>query len=136
MAHLVIHASHSQLGNMTISALKGDPERKDEEEDDEDGISVTSIQLPISAQACPSHPHDRRPPRPGASGSGRNLDQAMMKLVEKITENTQPQDRLQFAVHVQESAKPCFAFCHCIGAELSFFDANLWSCFQKEAFDL
>ena len=59
-----------------------------------------------------------------------------MNLVDKITENTQPQDCLQSAVHVQESAKSCFTFCQWMGAELSFLDANLWSCFQHEAFDL
>ena len=58
----------------------------------------------------------------------------MMKLVDKITENTQPQ--LQSAVHVQESAKPRFVFCQWMGVELSFLDANLWSRFQREAFDL
>ena len=57
-----------------------------------------------------------------------------MKLVDKITENTGMQNRLQSAV--QESAKPRFAFCQWMGAELSFLEANLLSRFQREAFDL
>ena len=57
-----------------------------------------------------------------------------MKLVDKITENTSVQNWLQSAV--QAVAKPHFAFCQWMGAELSFLDANLWSSFQREAFDL
>ena len=84
--------------------------------------------------AASSYPHDRRPLRPAGSGSGRKLDKAMMKLVDKITENTGMQDQLQSAV--QEGAKPRFTFCQWMGAELSFIDANMWSSFQREAFDL
>ena len=57
-----------------------------------------------------------------------------MKLVNKITENTGMQDRLQSTV--QEGAQPCFAFCQWMCAELSFIEANLWSSFQREAIDL
>ena len=55
------------------------------------------------------------------------LDEAMMKMVDKITKNTGVQDRLQSAV--QESAKPWIAFCQWMGAGLSFIDANLWFSF-------
>ena len=57
-----------------------------------------------------------------------------MKLVDKIAENTGMQDQLQS--DVQGSAKPRFAFCQWMGVELSFIEANLWSSFQWEAFDL
>ena len=58
----------------------------------------------------------------------------MLNLVDKISENTGMQDRLQSAV--EESAKPRFAFCKWMGAELAFIDANLWFSFQREAFDM
>ena len=97
-AHLVICAEHSKLVKVTIPALPVDPEGEDEGGEDNDAASVASSQLPVSSQDAPTHPHDRRPPRPAASGSGRMLDEAMMKLVDKITENTCVLDRLQFTV--------------------------------------
>ena len=76
-AHLCIRADHSQLGKVQTPALQVDLAGEDEGGDDEDAASVNSSQapsqLPISAQAGPSQPSDRRPPRPGASGSGRKL---------------------------------------------------------------
>ena len=113
-----------------------DPEGEDEGGDDEDAASVASSQpsqLPTSFQAGPSQPYARRCPRPGASGSGCNIDEAIVKLAEKLTQNTGVQDWLQSVV--QESAKPCITFCQWMGAEMSSLDENLWSLFQWEAFD-
>ena len=84
-SHLVIHAEHSQLSKVMTPALPVDLEGEDEGGEDNDATSVASSQLPISSQAAPTHPHDRRPPGPAASGSGWKLDEAMMKLVDKIT---------------------------------------------------
>ena len=132
-SHIVIQAQHSQLGKVTTPALLVDPDGEDEGGDDEDAISVTSSQLSISSQAGPSQPHDRRPPRPGASVSGHKIDDAIVKLSERITADSVVQDQLQSTV--QESAKPRIAFCQWMGAEVSSLD-NLWSLFQWDAFEL
>ena len=133
-SHLVIQAQHSQLRKVPTPALPVDPEGEDEGGDCKDAISVASSQLPSSYQAGPSQPRDRRPPRPGASGSGRKVNDVIVKLAERINANTVMQDRVQSAV--QESAKPCIAFCQWMGAEVSSLDGNLWLLFQWEAFDL
>ena len=54
-----------------------------------------TMMMPSAAQlshAGPSQPLDRRPPRPGASGSGHKIDNAIVKLAERITANTVVQD--------------------------------------------
>ena len=97
---------------MQTPALQVDLEGEDKGGDDEDAASVTSSQtsqLPTSSQAGPSQLRDRRPPRPGASGSGRKNDEAIVKLAERLTQDTGMQDWLQSSV--QESAKPHVTFC-------------------------
>ena len=74
------------------------------------------------------------PPRPGSSGSGRKVDEAILKLAARLTQKTGVQDRLQSAV--QESARPCVTFCQWMGVEMSNLDKHLWSLFMWEAFDL
>ena len=83
VSHLVIHTQHSQLGKLTTPTLLVDPEEEEGGEDD-DATSVTSTQQPVSSQAAPTYPRDRRPPRPAASAYGCKLDEAMLKLVDKI----------------------------------------------------
>ena len=78
----------------------------------------------IPSASCPSLP--RLAPVnhvTGASGSGCKINDAIVKLAEKITANTVMQDQLQSAV--QESAKPCIAFCQWMGVEMSSLNDNL-----------
>ena len=137
-AHLCIRTDHSQLGMVQTPVLQVDLEVEDEGGDDEDATSVTSSQmhsqLPSSAKGGSSQPRDSRRPRPGASGSGRKVDEAILKLADRLTQNTGMQDWLQYAV--QESARPRIAFCQWMGAEMSNLDEHLWSLFMREAFDL
>ena len=94
LAHLCIRADHSQLGMVLIQAFQVGPELEDEGGDDEDATSVTSSQVPSqlhsSSQAGPSQPaqHDRRPPRPRSSAAGRKVDKAIMKLADRLSQNT------------------------------------------------
>ena len=87
-AHFVIRAEHSQLGELTTPVLLVDPKGEEEGREDDDATNVASSQQPISSQAAPTYPYDKRPTRPAASASGRKLDKAMLKLVDKISENT------------------------------------------------
>ena len=63
-AHLCIHMEHSQLGRVPTPASLSVPEGEMERGDNVDhAASVTSSQLPTSAQATASQqPRDRRPP--------------------------------------------------------------------------
>ena len=60
-SHLVIRAEPSQLGKLMTPALPVDMEEEEGGEDD-DATSVASSQLPVSSQAAPSYPRDRRTP--------------------------------------------------------------------------
>ena len=105
-AHLCIHTEHIQLGRLPTQAVlpvpEGDVEGGD---DDDDAASVTSSQapsqLPTSSQATPSQsPHDRR--APWAASGGKLVDNAILKLVDRLTQNIGMQDQLTSAV--QEAA--------------------------------
>ena len=141
MTTLASYSPTLSSAQSTASWARSRPQRSqwiwegvDEGGEDDDATSVASSQLPVSSQDAPSYPHDRRSPRPAGSGFGCKLDEAMLKLVDKIAEKTGMQDRLKSAV--QETPKPRFAFCQSVGVELTFIDANLWSSFQREVFDL
>ena len=82
-------------------------------DDDDDATSVTSSQAPsqqpTSSQAAPSQPPcDRRAPRPAAAGRKQVIDDAIVKLVDRLTHNTTMQDRLESTV--QEAAQLRVAF--------------------------
>ena len=62
------------------------------------------------------------------------VDEAILKLANRLSQNTGVQDRLQSAV--QESAKPCITFCQWMGLEMSKLHEELWTGFMHEAFDL
>ena len=117
--------------------LQLDPE--EEGGDNDNAASRTSsqapsTQLPSMTQAGPSQaPHDRRP-RPVSSGSGKCVDEAILKLADRLSQNTGMQDRL--ATAVQESAKPCLTLCQWMGLEMSMLDEELWTGFMCEAFNL
>ena len=81
-------------------------------DDYDDAVSVTSSQahsqLPTSSQATTSQPpNDRR--APWAASGGKRVDDTILKLVDRLTQNIGVQDQLQSAV--QEAARPHVAFC-------------------------
>ena len=66
VAHLVIHASHSQLGKLMTPVLQRDPEGEGEEGDDEDAISV-SLPRPAPVTHMTGSPPGQEPVGLGAS---------------------------------------------------------------------
>ena len=95
-------------------------------DDDDDAASVTSSQapsqLPTSSQATPRQPRrDRRAPR--AASGGKRVDDAIVKLVDVLTQNTGVQDRLQSTV--QEAARPRVAFCQWMGLDMANLEQHL-----------
>ena len=140
--HLCIRIAHSQLGRVPLPSLQVELEGEDEGGDDDDVASVTYNQVPSqlssTSQAGPvkHHSHDRRPRAASSTGSstGKRVDEAILKLVDWLSQNTGMQDRLQSAV--KKSAKPNIAFCQWMGLEMSKLDEELWTGFMYEAFDL
>ena len=65
---------------------------------------------------------------------GKRVDKAILKLADRLSQNTGMQDRLQSAV--QESAKPCITFCQWMGLEMSKLDKEHWTGFMHKALDL
>ena len=102
-AHLSIWMDTSKLSRVPTPVLQLDPEEEDEGGDDDDAASRTSsqapsTQLPSTSQASPSQaPCDRRP-RPVSSGSGNCVDDAILKLADHLSQNTDMQDWLATAV--------------------------------------
>ena len=68
------------------------------------------------------------------SGTGKRVNEAILKLADHLSQNTGMQDWLQSAV--QESAKPCIAFCQWMGLEMSKLVEELWTGFMCKAFNL
>ena len=138
-AHLSIRMDTSQLGKVTVPELQPDLEEEEEGGDNHNAASHTSsqapsTQLPSKTQASPSQaPHDMRP-RPASSGSGKHVNEAILKLADRLFQNIGMQDRL--TTTVQESAKPCLAFCQWMGLEMSKLDEELWTGVMHEAFNL
>ena len=138
-AHLSIWMDTSQLSRVSAPRLQLDLEEEEEGGDDDDAASrnssqAPSTQLPNMAQASPSQaPCDRRP-RPASNGSGTCADEAILKLADCLSQNTGVQYRL--ATAVQESPKPCLAFCQWIGVEMSKLDEEQWTGFMHKVFNL
>ena len=77
-------------------------------------------------------PRDRRAPR--VASGGKQVDCAIVKLCNHLTENTGIQDRLQSTV--QEDTRPCVAFCQWMGLEVANLDEQLWTAFTQQAFEM
>ena len=99
LGHLCIRTSHSQLGRVPVPVLQVDLEGEDEGGDDDDAASVTSSQvpsqLPSTSQAGPSQaPCDRSPRAVSSTGSGtgKRVDEAILKLADQISQNICVQD--------------------------------------------
>ena len=138
-AHVCIWMGTSQLGRVPTQVLQVDPVAEDEGGDDDDAASVTSSQapsqLPSMSQAGPSQARcDGKPGAASSTGTGKRVDKTILKLADRFSQNTGMQDRLQSAV--QESAKPCIAFCQWMCLEMSKLDEVLWTGFMRKAFDL
>ena len=58
------------------------------------------------------------------TGTGKRVDEAILKLANDLSQNAGMQDWLQSTV--QEHAKPCFTFCQWMGLEVSKLDKELW----------
>ena len=67
-------------------------------------------------------------------GKSCAADEAIIKLADRLSQNTGMQDRLQSAM--QEHARPCVVFCQWMGAEMSNLDEHLWTLIMREAVDL
>ena len=130
-AHLTIRTPHSQLGRVPIPATVSVAEGDDNEDD---AISVSSSQVPsqvaTSSQAASQQPQDTRSPR--ATSGVRRVDDAILSLVQHMTETSAIQDHLQTAE--QEASRPRIAFCQWMGLEMAKLDELLWNGFMAEAF--
>ena len=69
-----------------------------------------------------------------STGTGKRVDEAILKLADRLSQNTGVKHWLQSTV--QESAKPSIAFCQWMGLEMSKLDDELWTGFMHETFDL
>ena len=112
-----------QLGKVVVPVLPAEGEEEGEGEggDDDDDIDslasgsarsssqVPSGMQPITSQADPSHIRDRRPKVTSSTSIGKRVDEAILKLGDRLSLNTGVQDRLASAI--QESTNPRLAFC-------------------------
>ena len=122
---------------MLVPTLPANLEEEEGGDDDNAASSSSSqlptTQLPSTSQASRSQPPcDRRPGAP-SSGSGKRVDEAILKLADCLSQNTGMQDRQ--ATAVQESTNPRLAFCQWMGLEMSQLD-ELWTGFIHEWFNL
>ena len=122
LSHLTIRTVHSRLGRVPVPAMISVVEGGD---DEDDTISVSSSQVPsqvaTSSQAASQLPRDTRYPRT-ASGV-RRVDDAILSLVQHMTDTSAIQDRLQTAE--QEASRPRIAFCQWMGLEMGKLDEPL-----------
>ena len=138
VSHVTIRTPHSRLGSVPIPATVSVPEVDVERGNDEsDAVSVSSSQgpsqLPTSSQAAASQqPHDRSSSR--SASSGKRVNDAILSLVARMSDNTAIQDRLQSVE--QEAARPRCAFCQWMGLEMAKLDEPLWMDFMDDAFAL
>ena len=114
------------------------PVEEEEGGDDDDTASRSSsqppsTQLPSTSQVGRSQPPRDRRPRAPSSGSGKHVDEAILKLADFLSQNTGVQDRL--ATAVQDSTDPRLAFCQWMGLEMSKLDKELWTGFMHESFN-
>ena len=91
-AHLTIRMDTHQLGKVVVPALPADKEEEGGDDDDADAASLTSARSstlppstqPSTSQAGPSKPCDRRPRAATSTSSGKQVDEAILKLAEHL----------------------------------------------------
>ena len=132
-----------QLG--TIPTLHSEDE-DDEDEDLDDSVSQT--QGDVHPQTTDSEDRAGPSSRPTSSQSGipaaapkgkasrkrRQLDNAILKLVEKASGTQKMQEQLDAAILSSNNAQATWA--NWMGTELQSLPENLWTSFQKESFAL
>ena len=84
------------------------------------------------SQAGPSQIRDRR--HKAASTTGKRVDEAILKLAERMASNTSVQDRLASAV--QEGSNEHLAFWQWKGLEACKLSEQLWTAFMQESFQM
>ena len=138
--HLCFRTSHSQLGRVTVPELPKIPRG-----------AMMEVMMMMMQAACPPAqpstqptstsqpsqvPRDRRPRAAGGKdgGTGKRVYEAILKLVDRLSDNTTVQNRIKSAVQQGNSAR--VAFCQWMGLEMSKIDEELWTGFMREGFDL
>ena len=89
---------------------------------------------PVHLRPAPVNHHVTGGANTPSSGSGKCVDETILKLSDHLSQNTGVQDQL--ATAVQESTSPHLAFCQWMGLEMSKLDNELWTGFSREAFNL
>ena len=100
-AHLIIWTHTRQFGTMVV------PTEMEEGGDDDDAASLASAcsssqapsgTQPSTSQASPSQARDRRPRPATSTSTDKRVDEAILKLAERLNLNTGVQDSLASAV--------------------------------------